>query len=125
MFSAATSYEIYIWEFGEDRPVEPYAITSNTFYMPDPMLPENTQILWQVDFVVPGESQKIPSPIWGFTTRPYPDLEVSGIVVPDFTYSGTMFDIQYTVENFGGANTAYPNRYGIAIRSWYDAIYIG
>ena len=125
LFTAAIGYELYIWEFGEVRPKEPYAITSNTFYTPDPMLPENTQILWQIDFVVFEESQKIPSPIWGFRTRSYPDLKVSGIVVPDFTYSGTMFDIQYTVQNLGGANTAYPNRHGITIRSWHDVVYIG
>ena len=122
---AATSYEIYIWNNGDERPTEPYAQTSFTSYTPSPLLQENTQILWQIQFLVPGENQSIPSPIWGFTTRPYPDLKVSEIIVPDFAYSGTTFDIQYTIENQGGANTAYPTRYGTVIREWYDAVYIG
>ena len=124
-FTAATQYDIYIWRYGEERPTQPSGSTSRLYFRPSDPFPQNSQILWQLFFHVPGANGTTPGPIWGFVTRPYADLTVSSIDVPVLAYSGDTFDVQFTVENIGGANTAYPDTYGYVARRWYDYIYFG
>ena len=128
---AAETYEVYVWSFGSPRPADPVVTTSSLFYAPVQPLPDNTQILWQIIYVstenfqgIPTEPSRVPGPVWGFVTRPYPDLAVTDVIVPESAFSGGSFTIEYTVQNLGNANTALQNSRGNVVRSWRDWVYI-
>ena len=129
--SAADTYDVYIWTFGSDRPELPATTTQSLTYRPTEPLPDNTRILWQIIYSsidnlqgIPTETTRVPGPVWGFITRPYPDLAVTEVTVPGSAFSGASFAVQYTVENIGNANTALQNSAGNVVRFWLDYIYI-
>ena len=115
-YPGAIQYEVYIWSYKENQSSVPMAIVSNRVFYPPVNFPPGTNILWQIQYIL-EDGEKIPSPIWGFTTRPYLDFLVNSVSIPDFVFSGRTFELAWTVTNIGNLST------GSAI--WYDAVYIG
>lgn len=82
-----------------EQPNEPLVVTNHRSYTPMNRFSTLTRILWKIVYIL--DDSEIPSPIWGFTTRAYTDLTVTQITIPDTTFSGQSFDVQWTVENIG------------------------
>ena len=115
-YPGATSYHVYVWVHGTERPQMPTAVVSTRLYYPSTNFPSGTRMLWQIEYIVNDDI--VPSPIWGFETQTVPDLAVTNIEVPSVAFSGQQFDVSWTIANHG-------NR-GISINNiWYDAVYIG
>lgn len=106
-YPSATQYQLFLWKRDEVKPLTPVTITSQRSYQPQMPYAQNTQFLWQIGYVVPSDNGTdiIPSPVWGFQTKPFPDLRVASITVPDSAYSGQSFVVSWTVENIGAAST--------------------
>ena len=116
-FPGATSYHIFVWVHGTDRPQVPTAVVYTRQYYTSTNFPSGTRMLWQIEYVT-SDDNTVPSPVWGFETQSVPDLAVNDIEVPPVAFSGQQFDVSWTVVNNG-------NR-GISINNnWYDGIYIG
>ena len=98
-FPGATSYNVYVWQYGSTQPTNPTATTLWKMYKPAKHFSPTQQILWQIEYIVDGVL--FPSPIWGFTTRSYANLAVTQIILPETAFSGQSFDIQWKVENRG------------------------
>jgi len=115
IYPGSKSYKIYVWKNGLLRPSTPVSVTTNPYYTPPTPLPPATRMLWQIEYVL-GDGSIIPSPQWGFETKPFVDLTVMSITLPPVANSGQDFDISYTVKNVGNLTTTS--------NVWYDAIYI-
>lgn len=81
-----------------------------------PGYPADTRMLWRIVYVT-NSGALIPSPVWGFQTRAFPDFKVEKILVPPNAFSGLTFDVSWTVRNIG--------KVGNVLRTWYDAVLIG
>ena len=115
-YPGAYSYEVYIWGYGNERPNGPAAVVDVRQYESTNSYPPGTRLLWQIEYIT-GANSSVPSPVWGFTTQPYPDLSVVDVTIPDYAFSGQEFDVQWTVINQGNISTD--------VYYWYDAVYIG
>lgn len=73
-------------------------------------------MLWRIEYVL-SSGALVPSPIWGFQTRAFPDFKVEKVIVPPNAFSGLTFEVSWVVRNIG--------KVGNALRTWYDAVYIG
>lgn len=108
-YPGAESHRVFVWRYEDDRPIEPTHETTAFIYRPSSPYPPSTRMLWQVEYVVGGDSRRrrqseitiIPSPVWGFITRDFPDFTVNDIVLPDFAFSGQPIEISWEVQNIG------------------------
>ena len=73
-------------------------------------------MLWRIEYVL-SSGALIPSPIWGFQTRAFPDFKVEKVLVPPNAFSGLTFEVSWIVRNIG--------KVGNALVTWYDSVYIG
>lgn len=73
-------------------------------------------MLWRIEYVL-SSGALIPSPIWGFQTRAFPDFKVEKVLVPPNAFSGLTFEVSWIVSNIG--------KVGNALVTWYDSVYIG
>lgn len=115
-YPGAIRYRLYIWPVGNERPRQPTSeVTTLQYYPQQPFYP-GTQYNWQIDYITETD-RIVPSPIWSFETRAYPDLTVTSITLPATAFSGQRFEVSWTVENIGNlsSSTSY----------WHDAVYIG
>lgn len=115
-YPGAYSYEVYVWEYGNERPHIPTAVVDARQYQPINSYPPGTRLLWQIEYIT-GANSSVPSPVWGFRTQPFPDLSVSSVTIPDYAFSGQEFEVQWTVINQGNISTN--------VYYWYDTVHIG
>ena len=115
-YPRAITYHLYLYQYGQLKPNTPTITTRQRTYYPSQRYPSNTKMLWQVNYVLTS-GILIPSPVWGFRTRAYPDFTVQTVTVPPRAFSGQTFEVSWTVMNSGGA--------GNAVFYWHDAVYIG
>ena len=115
-FPGATSYQVYIWQYGTERPNQPTRVTSTRIYRPPMNYAPGTRYLWQIEYVT-GVNTTVPSPIWGFETQSFPDLTVTTITVPPYAFSGQDFQLSWTVINIGNLSSE--------VTRFYDAVYLG
>ena len=73
-------------------------------------------MLWRIEYVI-SSGALIPSPVWGFQTRAFPDFKVEQVLVPPNAFSGQTFEVSWTVRNIG--------KVGNVLTTWYDAVFIG
>ena len=73
-------------------------------------------MLWRIEYVI-SSGALIPSPVWGFQTRAFPDFKVEKVLVPPNAFSGLTFEVSWIVRNIG--------KVGNALTTWYDGVYIG
>lgn len=73
-------------------------------------------MLWRIEYVL-SSGALIPSPIWGFQTRAFPDFKVEKVLVPPNAFSGLTFEVSWIVRNIG--------KVGNTLVTWYDSVYIG
>lgn len=85
-------------------------------YSPYSGYPADTRMLWRIEYVL-SSGALIPSPIWGFQTRAFPDFKVEKVLVPPNAFSGLTFEVSWIVRNIG--------KVGNALVTWYDSVYIG
>lgn len=85
-------------------------------YRPYPGYPADTRMLWRIEYVI-SSGALIPSPVWGFQTRAFPDFKVEKVLVPSYAFSGQTFEVSWTVRNIG--------KVGNVLTTWYDAVFIG
>lgn len=114
-FPGATAYKVYIWMASADRPTEPIAVTNTRSFYPSTNYPPGTRYFWRIEYIT-TENMTIPSPIWGFETEPFPDLQVTDVIAAPFAFSGQSFQISWTVINNGNLSINI---------NWHDRIYIG
>ena len=122
-YPGSVEYKLYIWP--AEMPLRqqmPSLVTMSLTYRPSlPFIP-NTRYLWQVEYVLDGDSSEflnvteVPGPVWGFETRTFADFSVTEVNVPSIAFSGQDLTISWTVTNIGSR--------GSAISSWYDALYL-
>jgi len=103
-YPGSTTYSIYIWRYGQNRPDVPLAVLYNTIYRPAEAYPAYTRMLWQVVYSVSGTD--ISGSVWGFVTRPFADLTVTDISTPATAFSGLLVEITWTVRNIGNVSTS-------------------
>lgn len=115
-FPGSSSYRVFVWIAAARRPTNPIALTYTRAFYPSVNYPPGTQMLWQIEYVT-DENTTIPSPIWGFETIPYPDLQMAEVTVSSVAFSGQTFHVSWTVTNIGNLST---NSF-----VWYDYIFIG
>ena len=115
-FPGATSYQVYVWQYGTERPNQPTTVTSTRIYRPPTNYAPGTRYLWQIEYVT-GVNTTVPSPIWGFETQSFPDLTVTTITVPPYAFSGQDFQLSWTVINIGNLSSE--------VTRFYDAVYLG
>ena len=115
-YPGAVSYRVYIWPVGNSRPDLWISEVTALQYYPLRSLYPGTQYNWQIEYVT-GTNMIIPSPVWSFETRSYPDLTVTSISLPTMAFSGQTFDVSWVVENVGNLSSSSS--------TWYDAVYIG
>ena len=114
-------YRIYVWRFGTKRPTRPTRVSFYRSYAPQIAYLPDTKMLWQVEFVLKdgvleNNASVVPSPVWGFQTKQYPDLKVLSVSCPSYTFSGRSFDISWIVKNIGSSGTS--------VYYWYDRVYV-
>lgn len=114
-FPGATSYRVYVWPFGENRPQQPTAVVHTRVYMPSTNYPPGTKLLWQIEYVT-GVNISTPSPVWGFETQSFPDLAVIDIQIPPVAFSGQQLDVSWTILNIGNRS--------VRAFAWNDYIYL-
>ena len=115
-FPGAYSYEVYVWQYGTQRPGVPTAVLSTRTYRPSGNYAPGTRYLWQIEYVT-GVNTTVPSPIWGFETQPFADLTVTGITVPPYAFSGQDLQLSWTVSNIGNLSS------GVSV--FYDGVSMG
>ena len=115
-FPGATSYQVYVWRYGTDKPNQPTTVTSTRVYIPSTKYAPGTRYLWQIEYDT-GVNTTVPSPIWGFETQSFPDLTVTTITVPPYAFSGQDFQLSWTVINIGNLSSG--------VTHFYDAVYLG
>ena len=60
----------------------------------------------------------IPSTVWGFQTRAYPDLTVTSVTLPDSAFTGQDVTVEWTVENIGKATFTLSVRVVVVLVIW-------
>ena len=115
-YPGAVSYRVYIWARSDNRPSQLTSEVTVLQYTPQSLFYPGTWYNWQIEYVI-GTDMTVQSPIWSFETRPYPDLIVTAITLPEMAFSGQTFEVSWTVENIGNLST------GSSL--WYDGLYIG
>jgi len=116
-YPGSNTYRLYIWRYGEKRPVVHTTDTDDRTYRPIAAYPANTRMLWQVVYNV--SRTYIPGPVWGFVTRAFADLAVMDVNIPAVAFSGSSVAVTWTVRNIGNVSTSLST-------SWIcDAIYLG
>ena len=108
-------YRVYIWPRDNPRPELP--TTSTTNLQCTPSLNPGIWYSWQIEYVNSTNSVINMSPVWSFETRPYPDLTVTTINLPDTAFSGQSFEVSWIVINIGNITTPQ--------RMWSDAVFYG
>jgi len=103
-YPGSTSYRLYLWRHGGNRPDVPAAVLYNRTYRPVAPYPANTRMLWQVMYSVNGSY--IPGPFWGFITRAFADLAIMDIDIPTTAFSGSSVAVTWTVRNIGNVSTS-------------------
>ena len=96
-----------------------FPLLSRTYYRrysPSSVYPADTRMLWRIEYVI-NSGALIPSPVWGFQTRAFPDFKVEQVLVPPNAFSGQTFEVSWTVRNIG--------KVGNVLTTWYDAVFIG
>ncbi|XP_066930554.1 uncharacterized protein [Clytia hemisphaerica] len=99
-------YRLFIWPLGSVRgeAIETtyisYSPSRNNWY------PSNTKMLWQIEYVLNdgitiNDRSIVPSPVWGFTTRPISNLEVIKVTAPPEAFTGRTIRITWQVTNVG------------------------
>ena len=73
-------------------------------------------MLWRIEYVL-SSGALIPSPIWGFQTRAFPNFKVEKVLVPPNAFSGLTFEVWWIVRNIG--------KVGNTLVTWYDSVYVG
>ena len=114
-FPGATSYRVYVWIFGKERPLQPTAVVGTRMYIPPANYPPGTRLLWQIEFVSTANATT-PSPVWGFETQSFPDLTVIDVQIPSVAFSGQLLEISWTVLNVGNLS--------IRAFAWTDYVYL-
>ena len=114
-------YRVYVWRFGTERPNSPVEISLDRSYVPRAAYLHDTKMLWQVEFVLRAgvlvnNASIIPSPVWGFKTKQYPDFKLVSVSAPSYAFSGRTFEVSWYVENVGSRGTS--------VYSWYDKVYV-
>ena len=115
-YPGTESYRVYIWKRNDNRPSQQTSEVTALQYAPQLSFYPGTWYNWQIEYVV-GTDMTVQSPIWSFETRPYPDLVVTAIILPEMAFSGQTFGVSWTVENIGNISS------GSSL--WHDSIYIG
>ena len=116
-YPGAVRYRIYVWLRSDSRPSQPTSEVTVLQYSPQQSLYPGTTYSWQVEYIIGSNNMVVPSPVWSFETRPYPDLAVTAITLPETGFSGQTFEVSWTVENIGNLSSGSS--------AWYDGIYIG
>ncbi|KAJ8025089.1 Teneurin-3 [Holothuria leucospilota] len=124
-YPGASSHNVYVWRYEDTRPDGPTEQTNGLTYIPSTPYPPSTRMLWQVEYVL-GEGTRrkrqdneitiIPSPVWGFVTRSFPDLTVTDINVPSIAFSGQNIEVSWQVENIG--------QMGVPFITWFDRVHL-
>lgn len=100
----AETYDVYVWRSSDNMPTSPTSTSSESYF--DPNLLPGTAYSWKVRARnLYGETI---SPVWTFTTRALPDLQVTDIVYPQEIFSGQTIQIQWTISNLGAGPTVTP-----------------
>ena len=115
-YPGATRYRVYIWPHSRNRPTQPTSEVVVLQYAPRPSFYPGTWYDWQIEYII-GTNMTVQSPVWSFETRPYPDLAVTSITLPEMAFSGQTFEVSWTVENVGNLSSTSSD--------WCDSIYIG
>ncbi|XP_033106419.1 uncharacterized protein LOC117108507 [Anneissia japonica] len=120
-YPGSETCRLYVWPQGDPRPEDGTFLTSLSYFPNDPYL-QYTQYLWQVEYILDAQTSAslnvsfIPSPVWGFETRTYPDLIVTEVHVQPEEHSGEEMTVSWTVENIGYR--------GSTVSTWYDTVYL-
>ena len=85
-------------------------------YSPHAGYPADSRLLWRIEYVL-SSGALIPSPVWGFQTRAFPDFKVEQVLAPPNAFSGQTFEVSWTVRNIG--------KVGNLLVTWVDAVFIG
>ncbi|XP_068683141.1 uncharacterized protein [Montipora foliosa] len=115
-YPGSVRYKVYLWRYSTTKPSAPTAWTYYRRYSPYSGYPADTRMLWRIEYVL-SSGALIPSPIWGFQTRAFPDFKVEKVLVPSNAFSGLTFEVSWIVRNIG--------KVGNALVTWYDSVYIG
>ncbi|KAL3876028.1 hypothetical protein ACJMK2_033915 [Sinanodonta woodiana] len=116
-YEGSSSYQVYIWKVGSMRSNISIRRTTSTYFTPQKPLDAGTKYFWQVEFILESVNKtNFFGPKWGFETRSFVDLIMKSIEVPPVAYSGTSFDVKWTVQNIGNLSTE--------ARYWYDHVYL-
>ena len=107
---------VFIWVQGSNQPAQPTTTVYSNNFIPSTSYVPGTALYWQIQFFVTNNNF-IPSPIWGFQTKSYPDLSVLVVSIPSSTFSGEQIQVSWTITNIGSSNTG--------VFSWTDGIYLG
>ncbi len=108
----AEYYNVYLWH--EDSPVPdfPTVTVSDISWQANGLLFGETYN-WKVDAGnLYGQSE---GPIWNFTIRTQPDLEVVDIQVPNQVFTEQEYEVSWTITNNGPGATTVP--------AWNDRLY--
>ncbi|KAJ7392608.1 hypothetical protein OS493_010259 [Desmophyllum pertusum] len=109
-------YNVYFWRYGNTKPSSATGWTYYRRYSPYSGFPADTRMLWRIEYVL-SSGALVPSPVWGFQTRAFPDFKVEKIMVPPNAFSGFTFEVSWIVRNIG--------KVGNALTTWYDSVFIG
>ncbi|KAL9963564.1 hypothetical protein ACROYT_G027084 [Oculina patagonica] len=116
-YPGSVKYNVYLWRYGTTKPSSPTSWTYYRRYSPySSGYPADTRMLWRIEYVL-SSGELIPSPVWGFQTRAFPDFKVEKVLVPPNAFSGLTFEVSWIVRNIG--------KVGNTLATWYDSVYIG
>ena len=116
-YVGAIYFYVYIWVQGTSQPAQPVVvINGGNNYVPSTSYVPGVTVYWQIQYYT-SNNVYVPSPVWGFQTRSYPDLSVVVVSLPLSSFSGQQIQVSWTVTNIGSANTG--------IYGWTDGIYFG
>ena len=115
-------YLLFLWKFDvkENKVGKVLFWNSYTLSMSDDFVP-NTRYLWKIHYVLQlgiklHNESIVPSPIWSFNTKPYPDYKLMTIDGPSEVYTGRYFEVLWKVLNVGSSKNAQ--------YYWYDKVFI-
>ena len=124
-----TSGPVHRWQVGDSQLCgnrEIWSLTHFSFsyfrtryyrsYSPYAGYPADSRLLWRIEYVL-SSGALIPSPVWGFQTRAFPDFKVEQVLAPPNAFSSQTFEVSWTVRNIG--------KVGNLLVTWVDAVFIG
>ncbi|MBM3417773.1 MAG: hypothetical protein FJY17_02485, partial [Bacteroidetes bacterium] len=112
--SFASIYDLYIWDSNSQRPLQPTISNTGINITFEDLLNPSTEYLWQL--AARNSCYTTFSDTMRFTYRAFPDLIIDSLEVPLSQFSGSQFNVTYSVKNIGGASTG-PIQ-------WFDRIYL-